>query len=180
MTEKKETILLTALRLFSEQGYESTSTSLIAREAGVSEGLIFRHFTNKEGLLLALLDLGKQRMQPYVERIAGLDDPKAVIASLIDMPVQIMGAEAEFWRLQLSLKWITKVKSAKNHLDGSMQPLFTAAVQAFAQLGYADPEREAQLIYVVLDGMSHTLITLANTFDFKALTQLLKSKYQVD
>lgn len=180
MTEKKETILLTALRLFSELGYESTSTSRIARDAGVSEGLIFRHFTNKEGLLLALLDLGKERLRPYVERVAGLDDPKAILSAIIDLPLEIMSAEAEFWRLQLSLKWITKAKSAKNHLDGSMEPLFAAATQAFTQLGYADPERESQLLYVLLDGMSHTLITLAETFDFKALTQLLKSKYGVD
>lgn len=179
MTEKKETILLTALRLFSEQGYESTSTSLIAREAGVSEGLIFRHFQNKEGLLLALLDLGKERLRPYIERIAQLDNPKAILSAIIDLPLQIMEVETEFWRLQLSLKWITKAKSARDHLNGSMEPLFDAVATAFAQLGYADPECETQLLYVLLDGLSHTLITLAGTFDFKALTQLLKSKYGV-
>ena len=50
MTQKKENILKAALRLFAEQGYYATSTSKIAKEAGVSEGLIFRHFGNKEKL----------------------------------------------------------------------------------------------------------------------------------
>jgi AcrR family transcriptional regulator len=56
MTEKKELILQTALRLFSEQGYEATPTNRIAKEAGVSEGLIFRHFENKEGLLYPMFN----------------------------------------------------------------------------------------------------------------------------
>ena len=46
----KENILHTALRLFAEQGYDRTPTSQIAREAGVSEGLIFRHYGSKAGL----------------------------------------------------------------------------------------------------------------------------------
>ena len=58
MTEKKQHILESALKLFSKEGYEATSTRSIAQEAGVSEGLIFRHFQNKEGLLKYLLERG--------------------------------------------------------------------------------------------------------------------------
>ena len=54
MTNKKEKILLTALELFANEGFKSVTTSKIAKEAGVSEGLIFRHFENKKGLLNAL------------------------------------------------------------------------------------------------------------------------------
>ncbi|WP_194898137.1 TetR/AcrR family transcriptional regulator [Catenulispora pinisilvae] len=44
-------ILATALRLFTEQGYDETSIAQIAREAGVSQRTLFRYFGGKEDLL---------------------------------------------------------------------------------------------------------------------------------
>lgn len=54
-SERKAQILRTAAELFSQQGYEGTKTSQIAREAGVNEAIIFRHFNTKEDLYWAVL-----------------------------------------------------------------------------------------------------------------------------
>ncbi|KOR90506.1 TetR/AcrR family transcriptional regulator [Paenibacillus solani] len=53
---KKERILNTALKLFSQQGYHATTTKEIAAESGVAEGLIFYHFGDKRKLLLYLVN----------------------------------------------------------------------------------------------------------------------------
>ena len=53
MSKKQETrskIMEIALRLFSEQGYYSTTTRQISQEAGVNEITLFRHFGTKEKL----------------------------------------------------------------------------------------------------------------------------------
>ena len=50
----KERIAEAALRLFAEQGFAATSTKQIANVAGVSEGLIFRYYPTKLGLLYSL------------------------------------------------------------------------------------------------------------------------------
>lgn len=55
---RREQILETALRLFAEQGFAATSTRQIAREVGVTEGLIFHYFPSKEALFSAILDSG--------------------------------------------------------------------------------------------------------------------------
>ncbi|MBE1493894.1 AcrR family transcriptional regulator [Amycolatopsis lexingtonensis] len=41
----------TALRLFTEQGFEQTTIAQIAREAGVSQRTLFRYFGTKEDLI---------------------------------------------------------------------------------------------------------------------------------
>lgn len=53
MSKKNQTrskIMSVALKLFSEQGYYSTTTKQIAHEAEVNEVTIFRHFKTKENL----------------------------------------------------------------------------------------------------------------------------------
>lgn len=48
--EKRERLLAAARELFLSQGFEATSTQQIARQAGVSEGILFHHFGSKAEL----------------------------------------------------------------------------------------------------------------------------------
>jgi AcrR family transcriptional regulator len=49
-----ERILRVSKTLFANRGYEHTSTSAIARQAGTSESQLMKHFGNKAGLLEAI------------------------------------------------------------------------------------------------------------------------------
>lgn len=51
---KQKAILDAAERLFAKQGYSQTSTTLIASQAGVAVGTIFKYFPDKATLLSAL------------------------------------------------------------------------------------------------------------------------------
>lgn len=53
---KPAAVLEAARRVFMRQGYKA-STALIAREAGVSEGTLFKHYKSKCNLFLAALSL---------------------------------------------------------------------------------------------------------------------------
>src|SRR6187431_664378 len=53
---RREQILQTAVALFSQRGFKGTTTKEIARAAGVSEAMVFRHFENKDALYEAILD----------------------------------------------------------------------------------------------------------------------------
>jgi len=52
---RREQILQTAVNLFSQRGFKGTTTKEIARAAGVSEAIIFRHFATKDELYGAIL-----------------------------------------------------------------------------------------------------------------------------
>ncbi|MBE3574217.1 MAG: TetR/AcrR family transcriptional regulator [Firmicutes bacterium] len=64
MTEKHRRIVEAALRIFAQKGYAGTSTAEIAREAGVAEATIFRHYKAKKDLLLSLV-------APLMARLVG-------------------------------------------------------------------------------------------------------------
>ena len=59
--DKKQRIINAAIKIISEKGYHGASTALIAKKAGVSQGIIFHYFGNKEGLFFSLLK-GKSKM----------------------------------------------------------------------------------------------------------------------
>ena len=54
--ERKRTFVEVAIRLFSENGVESTTMQQIAKEAGVSYGLFYHYFRSKDDLLTAAVD----------------------------------------------------------------------------------------------------------------------------
>lgn len=52
---KQKKIIAAAVEIFAEKGYAATSTSEIAKKAGVAEGTIFRHYRTKKELLLSIV-----------------------------------------------------------------------------------------------------------------------------
>jgi AcrR family transcriptional regulator len=54
--ERRQQLLQIAMRLFSKDGFDGTTTKQIATEAGVSEATLFKHFANKDELYRAILD----------------------------------------------------------------------------------------------------------------------------
>jgi AcrR family transcriptional regulator len=60
MSDKREAILAATLRLVSERGFHDAPMSLIAKEAGVSAGIIYHYFANKEDLIHALFIQAKR------------------------------------------------------------------------------------------------------------------------
>jgi AcrR family transcriptional regulator len=61
--ERRQALIDTAIRVFSDGSYRGTTTAEIARAAGISEPILYRHFASKRDLYLAALDhvWGKMR-----------------------------------------------------------------------------------------------------------------------
>ena len=74
---KQHRVLLSSLKLFSEIGFENTTSSLIAERAGVSEGTVFSYFKTKEGILEAILSTFLEQVIPEV--IADFSEKKFTV-----------------------------------------------------------------------------------------------------
>ena len=57
LTEDKiNEILETGIRVFADCGYEGANTNKIAQEAGISVGVLFKYYADKESFFLACLE----------------------------------------------------------------------------------------------------------------------------
>jgi AcrR family transcriptional regulator len=72
--ERRAAVLDAALRVFGEGSYGGATTAEIARAAGVSEPILYRHFGSKRDLYCACLDEMWTRLRETVEQIVA-DEP---------------------------------------------------------------------------------------------------------
>jgi AcrR family transcriptional regulator len=65
--ERRRALVDAALQVFSEGSYAGATTSDIARTAGVSEPILYRHFDSKRDLYFACLDEAWEQIRERVE-----------------------------------------------------------------------------------------------------------------
>lgn len=101
--ETRARVLGAARDLFLERGYAQTTTSGVARAAGVSQASIFAAFGSKAQLLVAVVSaeasgsvVEPMRQRPQWRRIAGEPDPATAIALFARFATQ---AHGRTWRL---------------------------------------------------------------------------------
>jgi len=82
--QRREQLLDVAAQLFSTRGYAGATTAQIAKEAGITEPIIYRHFKSKRDLFVALIErTGKQTLDQWERDLKGVDDPGARLMKII-------------------------------------------------------------------------------------------------
>ena len=56
LIKRHESIIVSTIQTLNAVGLQNLSTKLIAKQEGVSEGTLFRHFKNKTDIMLAVVD----------------------------------------------------------------------------------------------------------------------------
>jgi AcrR family transcriptional regulator len=83
---RQDCVLKAAIKLFSKQGFDGTTTLEIAKEANVTEPVVYYHFKNKDGLFTHILD---KTFSEYFSRLDRLDNNSPTqfekIENLIDL-----------------------------------------------------------------------------------------------
>ncbi|HBG21795.1 MAG: TetR/AcrR family transcriptional regulator [Syntrophaceticus sp.] len=97
LTKTQKKIIDAAIKVFSVKGFEGSTTSEIAQEAGVAEGTIFRHFSTKKGILQSILLQVVDNYQlldisdPLVEVIErGDSQSQSKVSSIITQSQEVM------------------------------------------------------------------------------------------
>jgi len=81
--ERRAVVVETACRIFAKGSYRGSTTAQIARELGVTEPVLYRHFASKRALYLACLDAVWERVRELWEKaLAREPDPSNWIKAI--------------------------------------------------------------------------------------------------
>ena len=145
---KKQALLEAALDLFTEQGVGETTTKKITLAAEVSEGLLFKHFASKQGLVNALLEKANDRAFEIGEKWMRIEHPKLIIKQILSDCINIEIQDYKLLLFTLSFK-----KSYTLTGSETVEKINEKLIKVFRQLGAQNPETEKTLFWITLYGI---------------------------
>jgi TetR/AcrR family transcriptional regulator len=98
--DKKQRIMHSAIKVIAEKGYNGASTALIAKEAGVSQGIIFHYFGNKEELFWTMIKDKAELFEKELKK--NLKDEKDALKKIevaLNTFAKIIEKEEEFYEV---------------------------------------------------------------------------------
>lgn len=173
MIKRRDNIIQSALQLFAKNGYNGTSTSQISQEAKVSEGLIFKHFQNKKGLLNAIYKMADVKVVEFLEKIEKIEANTEIIQRVMEFPFQLEEEDYPLWQLIFGLQWQSGLANPE-----TIDPLKNQLEKAFKALKYSNPALETELIISYMNGFAATLLLNPRRIEKEVILASLQKKYK--
>lgn len=153
----RQRLLAAAVDVFAEAGYPGTGLADIAGRAYQTTGAVYYHFSSKEGLALAVIDHGRQRLMAEVRRCLAETSPS--LENVIVMTFQVFGLTQR----DKSLFVANHLNQAFGHLWEDGRHLFRVHMAEFIEevaaaldntelCGGLDAEQVANLVWMALQG----------------------------
>lgn len=161
---RKAEILDAAIALFAEKGFYGASMSQLAKNAGISKGLAYNYFSNKEQLMKEVVLHGLKQMFggiTFTEGVFTDDDMDKLLIQNFDL----LDESPHYWKLYFSVILQPEVMNLViESILQMLKPMLDAFSEYFKRKGYKDYYQEAFFFGALLDGIS--LNYLYNNEDF--------------
>ena len=128
----KEKIISAAIDLFAELPYEEVSVAQICKNAGVSNGIIYKYFKNKIELFQYLLEEVIRRIESYFENIEG-NGIKERLESYININLELTKKEFKIIRIYRAgqYKFIEYEKKIKIIYINGLEKVFNRRMEIY-------------------------------------------------
>ncbi len=111
--DRRRHLVETAIRLFTEGSYHGTTTAEIARAAGVSEPILYRHFASKRDLYLAALEhVWAKTREAWERKLDEASDACAAVEAIGKGHLSVRSP-----KLQLAELWVQALSEASEDPD---------------------------------------------------------------
>ena len=119
--DKKERLMEAALRIFGQKGYHGATISEIAKQAKVSDGIVYEYFTNKEDLLLSIANRKVKGDVAMLEEMFHIRDPLRKLRRFIRYHCGLYLADRDYLKLFLLLIQTNRRFYSKFSRDNSFE-----------------------------------------------------------
>ncbi len=179
MDNKKEKILQAATALFAQRGFENTSVAQICKEASVSKGLIYHHFTTKNDLLREIFSSTTERMIAMNDSSELEVDAKEQLTNLIEELFSQLQTDKLFFQLNLNIMLQPETRSVLNDLIKERSSYLLESIKKI--FNHIDNENSEVLSYMLiaeLDGIALDYLTVFENYPIDKLKKHLLKKYE--
>ncbi len=159
-TDRREQILRAAMICFARRGFHQASMHDISAEAGISVGLIYRYFENKDAVISAIADQHKQRVQELLERARQAPTLLEALEVLFtehccDNTPQVISAFVVdlFAEAGRNPRVADLVRDVTTTAMKGVTELIAKSPEALAGMQNMSPRELAELIFALNDGM---------------------------
>jgi AcrR family transcriptional regulator len=165
---RREQIVRATLRCLAREGYARVTMKKVAREAGLSPGILHYYFPDKRAILVAALQTVMADLDRRVAAQArGARDPRARLRALVRACLGAAVAQRELWIVFVEfwgeMMHDAELRRVNAHLYARIRRLIAGVVARGIRAGAfrrVKPEEAAALVLAVVDGLSLQL-----TFD---------------
>ena len=144
--ERRQAVLDAACHVFSKSSYRGATTAEIAREAGITEPILYRHFGSKRDLYLACLAATWQSLRVLAEQ-AVRENPGGCLGAVADM---YMAKRAKIRLVDLWIQALTEasedatIAKAVRRQIREVHAFFAGLIRRGQEEGVVHADRDAQ------------------------------------
>jgi len=152
--EKTKLIMQSALQLFANNGYDNTSISQIAKDAGISKGLMYNYFDSKEALIKTIMLSGINNFMVLLQVKDKENIKRDEIEFFVNGNMELLKQNIDYYKLFFSLAFQPKIFQILG--DSFMkisEDVTDIFVKYFTQKGEEKPYVKARLILALFDGI---------------------------
>lgn len=168
-----EQILKTALSLFCEKGYHSTSIEDIAKQAKISKGLLYHYFKSKAEVLGALVDIRINDVLVVMNAATTKPTPAAQIQHIAEGALEDVRRQSDVFRFYLNLftqpKLDLVVAQYSQKLMDEQARQFEVQTKMFEELGVENPRQRSLYFSSTLQGIMLMYSTYPKNFPLNAV-----------
>ncbi len=179
---RKNEIIENFYEVLAEEGFEGASIGKVANRMGIYPSLIIHHFSNKEEMVVALVDfITSAYEQTFLPAIEGIENPEERLSTIID---SIFGSDwfrlvdngAFYSCYALSFR-NPRVLAHFQRMYEALRDILIAEITEYAESGRPlamDPGTVADLVIMQLAGFNYYKNISSSSRDFNSLSERLK------
>ncbi|MCM3746997.1 TetR/AcrR family transcriptional regulator [Paenibacillus pasadenensis] len=167
----REKIQAAAMHVFARKGFGAANVQDIAETAGISIGLMYRHYKTKEVLFRELVEFAAAGMGRAAERFESGDSPRLVISNFAGEVWRDMTSGDELANLLILMSRYAAEPAGETELIvGQNERMMNAAaglIQRGQQLGEfraGDPDAMTLLFFAALQGLAEMKLNMGSRF----------------
>ena len=170
----------TALELFAKLGYENTSISRIAKEAGISKGLMYNYFESKKALLQDIILEALEVNEKVLEDVLATEEtPFEQLKKMLTITVSLVKSNLNHWKLLSALAFQPHILDEFMPIIQSKQQHFMEmGIDLFSRLGVEDPMKESMFFGATLDGMFLHYMSFPEQYPLEEMAVFVLEKYE--